>query len=49
MNLIDAGLSNRDIAEELFLTVGTVKWHTNNIYTKLGVNSRTQALAQARD
>lgn len=49
LSLIDAGLSNRDIAEELFLTVGTVKWHTNNIYTKLGVNSRTQALVQARD
>lgn len=49
LNLINAGLSNRDIADELFLTVGTVKWHTNNIYTKLGVNSRTQALAKARD
>jgi DNA-binding CsgD family transcriptional regulator len=49
LGLIDAGLSNRDIADELFLTVGTVKWHTNNIYTKLGVNSRTQALAKARD
>jgi DNA-binding CsgD family transcriptional regulator len=49
LRLIDVGLSNRDIADELFLTVGTVKWHTNNIYTKLGVNSRTQALARARD
>lgn len=47
--LIDAGLSNRDIADQLFITVGTVKWHTNNIYTKLGVSSRTQALARARE
>jgi DNA-binding CsgD family transcriptional regulator len=47
--LIDAGLSNREIAEQLFLTVGTVKWHTNNIYTKLSVKSRTQALARARE
>jgi LuxR family maltose regulon positive regulatory protein len=46
---IDVGLTNREIAEQLFLTVGTVKWHTNNIYTKLGVNSRTQALARARE
>jgi DNA-binding CsgD family transcriptional regulator len=49
LGYIDAGLSNREIAEQLFLTVGTVKWHTNNIYTKLGVNSRTQALARARE
>ena len=49
LGFIDAGLSNREIAEQLFLTVGTVKWHTNNIYTKLGVNSRTQALARARE
>jgi DNA-binding CsgD family transcriptional regulator len=49
LGFIDAGLSNREIAEQLFLTVGTVKWHTNNIYTKLGVNSRTQALVRARE
>ena len=49
LHFIEVGLSNREIAEQLFLTVGTVKWHTNNIYTKLGVNSRTQALARARE
>jgi len=49
LGFIDAGLSNREIAEQLFLTVGTVKWHTNNIYTKLGVNSRTQAIARTRE
>lgn len=47
LNLISAGLSNRDIAEHLTLSVGTVKAHTRSIYGKLGVNSRTQALAQA--
>ncbi|HEX5166271.1 MAG TPA: LuxR C-terminal-related transcriptional regulator [Thermomicrobiales bacterium] len=45
---IQDGLSNREIAEALFVTVGTVKRHTNSIYSKLAVNSRTQALAKAR-
>ncbi|MEX1157389.1 MAG: LuxR C-terminal-related transcriptional regulator [Thermomicrobiales bacterium] len=45
---IHAGLSNREIAESLFVTVGTVKRHTNSIYSKLAVGSRTQALARAR-
>jgi LuxR family maltose regulon positive regulatory protein len=42
------GLSNREIAETLYVTVGTVKRHTNSIYSKLSVSSRTQALARAR-
>jgi LuxR family maltose regulon positive regulatory protein len=49
LHLIAAGSSNQQIAEELVLTVGTVKWHLSNIYSKLGVNSRTQAVAQARE
>ena len=48
LRLIAAGLSNREIAERLFITVGTVKRHINNIYGKLGVHSRTQAIAEAR-
>jgi LuxR family transcriptional regulator, maltose regulon positive regulatory protein len=47
--LIAAGKSNRRIATELFVSVGTVKTHLNNAYRKLGVHSRTQAVARARE
>ena len=47
--LIAAGKSNRSIASELFISVGTVKTHLNNLYRKLDSHSRTQALARARD
>ena len=42
------GLSNAEIARELIITVGTVKRHVNSIYGKLGVQSRTQAVARAQ-
>jgi LuxR family transcriptional regulator, maltose regulon positive regulatory protein len=42
-------MSNRRIAEELVIGQGTVKTHINNIYRKLDVQSRTQALARARE
>jgi LuxR family maltose regulon positive regulatory protein len=48
LQLIHEGYSNQEIAEELVLALNTIKRHTSNIYSKLGVNSRTQALAQAR-
>jgi len=47
--LIAAGRSNKQIAQELIVTVGTVKTHINNIYGKLDVGSRTQAVARARE
>jgi LuxR family maltose regulon positive regulatory protein len=47
--LIATGLSNRQIADTLFLAIGTVKKHTNNIYGKLGVGSRTQAILRAAE
>jgi len=42
------GLSNREIAEELMIGDGTIKWHIKNVYSKMDVNSRTQAAAKAR-
>ncbi len=48
LRLLAAGLSNQDIARELVLTVGTVKTHVHNVYGKLGVESRTQAVAKGR-
>jgi LuxR family maltose regulon positive regulatory protein len=48
LELIDEGLSNQEIAERLVITLHTVKKHGSNIYGKLGVNSRTQAVARAR-
>jgi LuxR family maltose regulon positive regulatory protein len=49
LSLLNAGASNGDIAEKLVIAVGTVKRHTLKIYQKLGVNSRTQAIAKARE
>jgi LuxR family maltose regulon positive regulatory protein len=43
-----AGMSNQAIAQEFIVSVGTIKTHLNNIYGKLNVHSRTQAVARAR-
>lgn len=47
MELILNGLSNRDISNELFISEKTVKTHINKIFKKMGVKSRTQAIAKA--
>jgi LuxR family maltose regulon positive regulatory protein len=48
LQLIAEGLTNPEIAARLFLAVNTVKAHTRSMYGKLGVHSRTQAVARAR-
>lgn len=47
--LVAAGYSNREIAQALYLTVGTVKSHMSAIHGKLGVQRRGQAVAYARE
>ncbi|HEX5804993.1 MAG TPA: LuxR C-terminal-related transcriptional regulator [Macromonas sp.] len=46
--LLDIGLSNQAIAERTETSIGTIKWHLKNLYRKLGVSSRSAALARAR-
>ena len=48
LQLIGEGYSNQAIAEQLVITLHTVKKHSSNIFSKLGVTSRTQAVARAR-
>ncbi|MBS1492954.1 MAG: response regulator transcription factor [Bacteroidetes bacterium] len=45
---ITHGLSNKEIADKLFVSLNTIKTHTGNIYSKLGVKSRTQAVSKAK-
>jgi LuxR family maltose regulon positive regulatory protein len=47
LRLVATGRSNREIADQLVIAVSTVKSHTNTIFGKLGVKSRTQAVARA--
>jgi LuxR family maltose regulon positive regulatory protein len=49
LRLIAAGLSNREIAQELVVAVSTVKSHINHIYGKLEATNRVQAAARARE
>lgn len=49
MALIAQGQTNRQIADALFISVGTVKGHINHIFGKLAVQNRTQALVRARE
>ena len=49
LRLISNGLSNREIAQELYLSIETVKWYNKQMFMKLGVRSRTQAVVKATE
>ena len=49
LRLLAEGLTNREIAEQLTVTVGTAKTHVHHIYGKLDVHNRTQAVARGRE
>ena len=46
---ISNGMSNREIAQELYLSIETVKWYIKQIFMKLGVKNRTQAANKAAE
>ena len=49
LTLIAAGLKNKEIAEQLIISLNTVLYHIKNIYSKLGVNKRALAINKARE
>ncbi|RJP53228.1 MAG: hypothetical protein C4586_01835 [Anaerolineaceae bacterium] len=48
LGLIAEGLTNQEISGRLCVSLNTVKAHTRNIYSKIGVNNRTHAVSKAR-
>jgi ATP/maltotriose-dependent transcriptional regulator MalT len=48
LRLVAGGHANQAIADQLYLSLNTVKWHTSRIFGKLGVENRAQALVRAR-
>jgi LuxR family maltose regulon positive regulatory protein len=49
LRLMAAGLSNQEIADELYLSLNTIKWYVRHLFDKLAVNKRTQAVARAQE
>ena len=49
LRLVATGLSNAEVAKELFLSSRTVDWHLSSIYRKLGIHSRAEATRFASD
>ena len=49
LELISSGLSNQEIADQLFVSLNTVKTHTSNLFLKLEVKRRTQAIQKAKE
>jgi DNA-binding NarL/FixJ family response regulator len=48
LRLLASGRTNSEVARDLYVSVGTVKSHTGNIYRKLGTRNRVEAIARAR-
>jgi LuxR family maltose regulon positive regulatory protein len=48
LQLIAEGMTNQEVGSLLFLSLNTIKVHTRNIYSKLNVSNRTQAVTKAR-
>lgn len=49
LRLVAAGLTNREVGEELYLSVNTIKWHLKHAYEKLDVHSRVAAVTRAQE
>ncbi|HYG03007.1 MAG TPA: LuxR C-terminal-related transcriptional regulator [Chryseosolibacter sp.] len=49
LSLMAAGLSNQEIAEKLFVSLSTVKTHSSNLFAKLNVKRRTQAIQKSKE
>lgn len=49
LELMATGMSNQEIADKLFVSVNTIKTHTSNLFLKLDVKRRTQAVTKARE
>ena len=49
LGLLAEGFSNQEVADELFVSLNTAKTHISNLYSKLNVKRRTQAVQKARD